>query len=57
MLAIQNTKREGQIMFYVIVRQTQYSEAVESEYATEAEAIAECIHCLKQGSIVELVEE
>lgn len=44
-------------MFYVIVRQTQYSEAVESEYATEAEAIAECIHCLKQGSIVELVEE
>jgi hypothetical protein len=44
-------------MYYVIVRQTANSAPIESEYETEAEAIAECVHCLKQGSIVELVEE
>lgn len=44
-------------MFYVLVRGSINEKPSESEYNTEAEALAEAVHCLKQGSIVEIVEE
>lgn len=43
--------------FYVLARSSIHSKPTESEYETEAEALAEAIRLLKQGEMVEFGRE
>jgi hypothetical protein len=43
--------------FYVLARSSIHSKPEESEYETEAEALAEAIRLLKRGDLVEFGKE